>query len=150
SVHLGHFYLRRALRLLPAMFALVLVCCLYTLVTENRARFATTLDDALSVIFYYLNWRYLAVGPDLNILLGHTWSLSVEEQFYTLWPSVLVVLLALRVRRRWVILLVLAGTAIPPCLRVARWEGPECSWLYFRTDMRGDALFWGCLVALAV
>jgi peptidoglycan/LPS O-acetylase OafA/YrhL len=149
-IRLGRFYLRRALRLLPALLAVVLFCGLYTLATEGPTKVAITFDDALGVLGYYANWRFAFSGADHNVMLRHAWSLSVEEQFYTLWPVVLTLLLALRVRRRWVLAGVLAGIAVPAALRIVLWQRREALHLYIRTDMRADALFGGALVALAV
>jgi peptidoglycan/LPS O-acetylase OafA/YrhL len=149
-IHLGRFYLRRVLRLLPALLAVVLSCCLYTLATESPVKVAATLDDALGVIGYYANWHFYFSRADHNDMLRHAWSLSVEEQFYTLWPALLTLLLALRVRRRWLVVGVLAGIVVPAALRIVLWQGRGSIRLYIRTDTRADALFCGALVALAV
>ena len=149
-IRLGRFYLRRGLRLLPVMLAVVLACCLYALATESSAQVAATFDDALGVVCYCANWRLAFSKVPHNVMLAHTWSLSVEEQFYTLWPVLLALLLALRVRRRWVLGGVLAGIVVPAALRIALWHGRASIALYFRTDTRADALCCGALVALAV
>jgi len=77
-----NFYVRRALRLLPALVAVVAVVVVVSRVTGiDRTIIGTTAPAAL---FYYANWQS-AAGDKMG-LLAHTWSLSVEEQFYLVWP----------------------------------------------------------------
>src|ERR1051325_10642153 len=81
GIRFRRFYLRRARRLLPAVFvALVLVLALWPWLGKG-ARFVSILPP---VIFYYVNWC-IAFGREIPAL-PHFWSLSTEEQFYLLWP----------------------------------------------------------------
>src|SRR5580700_5174732 len=57
GINLGRFYLRRALRLLPAMFALLGVCVAYAYFTESSSAFSRTLVDARAVLLYFYNWH---------------------------------------------------------------------------------------------
>jgi peptidoglycan/LPS O-acetylase OafA/YrhL len=155
AISLPRFYGRRALRLLPAFFALLVACSLATWLfspPEERAAFRKELAVAAC---YVANWQgLLRVGMPS---LGHTWSLSVEEQFYVLWPLTLLVLLRLGARRRHVILLVGAGIIVSAAVRVVlyrlhRAPGPEKEANIFRLytglDTRADALLVGCLLGL--
>jgi peptidoglycan/LPS O-acetylase OafA/YrhL len=81
------FYLRRALRLLPAYLAVVLAAVLADLVIDSGG----TLKGAVFSFFYVANWAVGGLGAGLGAL-GHTWSLSIEEQFYIVWPALLVLL----------------------------------------------------------
>jgi peptidoglycan/LPS O-acetylase OafA/YrhL len=86
------FYRRRALRLLPAYFAVVAACVVLEFVDDMGG----TLKGAVGGFFYMANWLAAAnqgLGP-----LYHTWSLSVEEQFYLIWPALLALILR---RYRW-------------------------------------------------
>jgi peptidoglycan/LPS O-acetylase OafA/YrhL len=79
SISFARFYGRRALRLLPAFGVVVVVTTLIGL---------ATLGEALRASSYLANWWLSAnqwLGP-----LSHTWSLSIEEQFYVMWPLLLV------------------------------------------------------------
>jgi peptidoglycan/LPS O-acetylase OafA/YrhL len=82
------FYRRRALRLLPAYFAVVAVCVL----AEFVADFGGTFKGAAVSSIYVANWAIGATGVGLGTL-SHTWSLSIEEQFYLIWPALLMFLL---------------------------------------------------------
>jgi len=93
-VRYGQFYLRRARRLLPALF-LVLAACLVLSATVARDVAHSTIRDVPGALAYVSNWWMLGQEQsyfDLigrGNLLGHLWSLAVEEQFYLIWPLLL-------------------------------------------------------------
>ena len=93
-ISLRRFWGRRARRLLPALFLLLVVVGLYNLVVTNQVdadRFAT---DGLAALFYVANWHFITSGQSYiqQFLhqaaspLRHMWSLAIEEQFYLVWP----------------------------------------------------------------
>ena len=143
SVDIARFYLRRGLRLLPALVVYVVVISALTFGTKPDV-----IEDAAASLFYVANW-IRAAGERMEYL-DHIWSLSIEEQFYLVWPVALVLLLTVARRR----LLVLAGgllglAALVVVERIALWTGPESvSRLYFSTDTRADGLLVGCALAL--
>jgi peptidoglycan/LPS O-acetylase OafA/YrhL len=144
SMALRAFYARRALRLLPALFALMATILLLPGVFYSAER---PWRDALIAAAYATNW-VRAFGGDIRFF-AHTWSLTIEEQFYVIWPLLLLALLKLRVRRREILFLVVLGIAVPAVLRVALWHGPmSVKRLYYGFDTRFDSLLLGCLVAL--
>jgi peptidoglycan/LPS O-acetylase OafA/YrhL len=143
---LARFYGRRATRLLPAL-ALFLVGHIVWVVTTDFP--ITRGDEAKSLLFIVLylgNWSH-KLGSGLLFGLGHLWSLSVEEQFYLVWPCVLLV-----VRRRPSLLraVIALGIVTAIVVRIALWSG-EGSWIqiFSRTDARMDALLIGAALALA-
>ncbi len=92
---LGEFWLRRARRLLPALFLMLAVVTVWVSVAD-RSRLPGLRGEVLSAVAYVNNWwqisqhasyfsRFSAPNP-----LSHLWSLAVEEQFYLLWPWLLV------------------------------------------------------------
>jgi peptidoglycan/LPS O-acetylase OafA/YrhL len=97
-VSFGNFYARRALRLLPAIVAVVCVVYLASRITAvDASRIQVSIP---STLFYYANWARSA-GNNLG-MLSHTWSLSIEEQFYLIWP--LIFWVAFRQWRAWGVL----------------------------------------------
>lgn len=94
-IDLKAFWLRRARRLLPALFFVLGTVALVTLAagaTEQRSRIA---GDGWSVLAYVSNWRFILGGENYwdqfsPSPLRHTWSLAIEEQFYLLWPLLVV------------------------------------------------------------
>jgi peptidoglycan/LPS O-acetylase OafA/YrhL len=87
------FYSRRAARLLPAALAVLLVSLLATLIWLPVTAQSASLNDIAAACLYVLNWRlilkdtsYFADHTHASIVL-HYWSLSIEEQFYFVWPA---------------------------------------------------------------
>jgi len=155
TVHIGRFYVKRALRLLPAMFVVVTACLLYSMATEAPEKLATTVGDTVSAILYYWNWRIVANFDhiqDHQRMIVHLWSLSVEEQFYIVWPSVVLGLVSSRLRPRSVLTLLGGAILLVYCLRIWMWHhytGNPGYPVYFRTDTRADTLLCGAFVAFA-
>jgi peptidoglycan/LPS O-acetylase OafA/YrhL len=137
SISLRRFYARRALRLLPALLLLLVVCGPFVGIAW-----------ILASLGYIANWllafQIFHVGP-----LSHVWSLSVEEQFYLVWPFTLLTLLRSGLMR-WVVFAVTAGLcAGSAALKIVSWS-EQNSWyrLYHGSDARADALLVGCVIAM--
>ncbi len=138
-LRLANFYARRARRLLPAaaLTLLVTVIASYWLLapveqrTIPKSAFATAVYTS-NIYFARAATDYLARGADTNPFL-HTWSLSVEEQFYLLWP--LLVLLALRFGRRGLIVTMIATfiSTLGLCLWMTHARQP---WAFFLSFSR--------------
>jgi peptidoglycan/LPS O-acetylase OafA/YrhL len=148
-ISLRAFYARRALRLFPALFAAVAVAVAYTTFAPGH-QLHRTADEAVASIFYWDNWYHgLHVGNPTILL--HTWSLSIEEQFYLVWPLLLVLALGLAALRTRLWLLPLAGAvaaALGRAVADLASSPPPLGRLYFGTDTRADALLIGCTLAL--
>jgi peptidoglycan/LPS O-acetylase OafA/YrhL len=166
TIHLGRFYLRRFLRLYPALVGVVLFVLVYTF-SVSPERFSNSLADSARVLLYYFNWYLVWLIPDTaaaTTYFTHLWSLSVEEQFYLIWPAALIFLLYLRISNRTMWWILLATIAVPSIARIAVWHlyHPHWwshslpwshympLWIYFRTDLRIDALMWGVMLAWAI
>src|SRR5262245_51790762 len=93
------FYARRALRLLPALVVFVAVWLAVLYATLEPRFWAFVTGFGLAVLFYVANWVGIWVLP-LGVF-GHTWSLAIEEQFYVLWPLVILAVVRLCVRPPW-------------------------------------------------
>jgi peptidoglycan/LPS O-acetylase OafA/YrhL len=148
TISLRLFYARRALRLLPALIVLVVVCVGALLATVPAEYGPLVLHEAAAVLFYVANWAWVIDLP-LGVL-SHTWSLGIEEQFYLLWPCVLLVMLrAISPRRAFGTILVLAGAG-------AAWRqalvlaGARVEHLQRGLDTHGDPLLIGCALSLGL
>jgi peptidoglycan/LPS O-acetylase OafA/YrhL len=139
-VSLRAFYARRVRRLAPALLALL--GFLAVVQALSGAHLAPLLPTAL----LYANWK-AAAGATLGVL-NPTWSLSIEEQFYLLWP--LVLLLSLRSRRAAVVVTV-AGILASTTMRFWIAAGPDDGLrVYYGTDTQAASLLVGCLLALVM
>ena len=155
SISFRKFYMRRALRLLPALVVLAITCDFATVIIARlywppEAFVPVVFGMAyasLVALFYVTNWVMIS-GQTLWIL-GHTWSLSIEEQFYVLWPLCLLALLKW-IRHRGLILSFLTlGIAASLILRIAlvRAHAPVTR-VFVGLDTRFDELLIGCMVGV--
>ncbi len=130
NISIGRFYFRRAMRLFPAAYALIIVVVLLA----EKHLLDLHHPDLIFALTYTMNYQDVKGWQ-----LGHLWSLAIEEQFYLLWPFLLVVLRPARSIR---LLLILLGIA--PFLRMlAPYVTPAFNFLIW-----SDALATGCLLAL--
>ena len=145
QVFFGRFYGRRALRLLPALYFMLLCHATYTLLTDQP--WGPERESIKAAVLYYFNWLIVTDLNDVVAGLNHLWSLAVEEQFYVIWPAVLVGLLTLG--RKAVIAGVIAGGIVLVAVHRTRlWEdGTTWLELVVRTDTRADGLLIGALLA---
>jgi len=97
------FYTRRALRLLPALFAMLLLVTVVVALIAPRDVQEATWRGTVVTLLYAANWQKVFSSQSVG-LLGHTWSLSIEEQFYVLWPPLLLLLLRHRLSLHWLTL----------------------------------------------
>ena len=142
-INLRRFYTRRALRLFPAVAALVVVVLVASMLTDH----SLSPMAVVPVLLYCTNWT-LAFGQTPNVL-SHTWSLAVEEQFYLLWPLV-VIFIARWVRwRSWLLVFCAIGIIYSIVSRIVHWDGSAGHMrVYMGSDGRVDALLLGCALAL--
>ena len=104
-IKLAAFWLRRARRLLPALVVVLVVVSLVVRFAYPVGLYPDFRMSALSALFYFSNWWQIAVSGNYFVATGavspltHTWSLAVEEQFYLVWP--LVVLAVLHLGKRF-------------------------------------------------
>ena len=149
GISLRGFYVRRAFRILPAAFGVL--CVLSILGVLGVLPIAPI--EIISSLFFFRNYVPLFIGDD-----GHGfytalfWSLAVEEHFYLMWPLLLSVSLRRGVAGRVAIGLAIAIAAWRRLDGHYRWvehalEVPHYMF-YVRTDIRLDALLWGCTLAL--
>lgn len=148
TISLRGFYARRVLRLAPALLLYLLVSLIVVWQTDP-AMFKSALKLVGFSLVYMTNWRMaFSSSPTLDPT-AIIWSLSIEEQFYVLWPPILFGLLFLKVKRRYLVTglaVVVLGVMVH---RYLLWnQGVNLHRLYYGTDSRADAPLLGCLIAL--
>src|SRR5919199_3682700 len=156
TISLKNFWLRRARRLLPALYVLLVVTLAFAVVFLP-GEVAGLRGDVLAAVGYVTNW-YLIFGQESYFesvgrpsMLQHLWSLAVEEQFYLIWPVVLAVGLgvgATRLRRRRVLTVALLGAAASAlAMALLYTPGVDPSRVYYGTNTRATGLLFGAALA---
>ena len=156
-IDLGRFYARRARRLLPAALSALVGTAVLTVAFLPRARWAEIGGDLIASATYLVNWRLAGRSVDyLDVErapspLQHYWSLAVEEQFYLVWPVLLLGVLVVAAGRArvfrvlsWAVTLLLLGLSVWVS---QAWTGRDPS-AYFVTPTRVHELMLGAVVAL--
>jgi peptidoglycan/LPS O-acetylase OafA/YrhL len=160
-IRLGRFWLARARRLLPALFLMLVVVTAWVTVI-GPAQPSQFRDAVISAALYVNNWQQ--IFQDVSyfarfsapIPLNHLWSLAVEEQFYIVWPFLL--LLGVRlvhesplpsgIRPRLAGLTVLMGLASAILMAVLYHPTLDPSRVYYGTDTRASELLAGAALAM--
>lgn len=158
------FYARRARRILPAATVVLLATVAGASVLFSRPRAQDVLGDAIAAGFFGSNWRFAVDGTDYFEAGGpvsplqHYWSLSVEEQFYFVWPWVLLAVLSLASRLQstrtrsgmWAPLGVMLVIVVASLVWAFRESGSAPSIAYFSTFARAWELGVGALLAIGM
>jgi len=142
NISFRHFYIRRCARLMPALTLLFVAAIV---VVEFMPHHPFQLREVVFAGTYTMNWaRALNLGD--SGILGHTWSLACEEQFYLLWPPIL--LMTLKRRPNWA-----AGVAVALACASTMWgaglavTGATYARTYNGFDSRAVELLIGCAAA---
>lgn len=153
TINLKSFWVRRVRRLVPATITLVVVvatlCTIFNHVMLTKMR-----PDILPSLLFFNNWWQIFNNVSYFNALGdpspltHFWSLAIEEQFYVVWPVLLLVLLRLGARRK-VIRIVVGVLAVASALGMALLYDPavDVSRVYYGTDTRAFAMLLGAWLA---
>jgi peptidoglycan/LPS O-acetylase OafA/YrhL len=154
-ISLSGFYARRALRLLPALFLVLAAVAVYWELRTPSDQLSGLRGDALASLFYVSNWRFIATGQSYFAQFAtpspllHLWSLAIEEQFYLIWP--LIVIASMKVAhgsRRVLVGVCAVGIVTSGALMAALFDPVDASRAYYGTDARVHALLIGALFAL--
>jgi peptidoglycan/LPS O-acetylase OafA/YrhL len=155
-IDLRHFWMRRARRLLPALlFMLAIVIAVSSIFARDALSLLAT--DTPPVLGYFTNWwlifhhvsYFQSVGRPTLVL--HLWSLAVEEQFYLLWPVIVLLVVGHRGRTRrigWVALVGAVASSVWMALLFHSSGDP--SRVYFGTDTHAGGLLLGATLAVAL
>lgn len=154
--HLGRFWMRRARRLLPALWAMLAVVAAVLLCLPGDLRVNLS-RQMLGALTYSSNWVSIVAQDDYfdrtspSIFL-HLWSLAIEEQFYLVWPLIVLLLVTLFPRHRWgrsvaALVLALASAGFMAGLSLA---GADPNRLYYGTDTHAFGLLLGAALAFVL
>jgi peptidoglycan/LPS O-acetylase OafA/YrhL len=159
TIEIGIFYLKRARRLFPAVLALLIVCVLITEWWVKDAAWRTR-SDLLPALFYFSNWWQIFSEQSYfemsgrPALLQHLWSLAIEEQFYIVWPLLLLAVLRYFGQRALLftavaLALLSSGWMIYLSARYGYPQAQDPSRIYLGTDTHVAGLFLGAALAAA-
>lgn len=162
SVRLRWFYARRALRLFPALLVMLAAAALYAVLAPHPVATNGLTAGIVGSALYVSDFQAATGHVPVLGLVEHTWSLSIEEHFYLVWPVVLLLVL----RRRGsddrsgsrssrgagrLALVAAALTVVSAALPVLLWRGQtSVRRLYYAPDTRAQQLLIGCLLAVAL
>ena len=152
AIDLGNFWLRRARRLLPALFVVIAVTTLVALIFLPD-EVASLRGDVLSALAYVTNWNFIFAQKSYFEALGrpslvqHLWSLAVEEQFYLVWPLLFIGGMKVFGRKRFPIVVVAGVVASVVLMWVLYVPGGDPSRVYYGTDTRASGILIGCALA---
>lgn len=150
------FWGRRARRLLPALLAMVAAVAVTAPGLLPSAELPPLRTDAWATLLYVNNWQMISNGGDYFAVTAapspfeHTWSLAIEEQFYLVWPVLLVVLVRWRKPRRRLLLACLVGVVASTVALGRLYDPGNPGRAYYGTDTRGASLLVGAAVAVVL
>ena len=163
-INLLSFWARRARRLLPALFVVLGAVLVYAAFVASSLGLDKVRGDVVSSVFYVANWRFVLSGQ--SYFSGftepspvlHLWSLAVEEQFYLIWPPVVLGVLWLarrRVRATGAVVAVgvvaLLGAVGSAILMASLYvQGRDPSRVYYGSDTRAQAMLIGAALSVIV
>lgn len=151
---LDTFWLRRARRLLPALFLMLAMVTVWVAVFDS-SQLDQVRRQVISAAFYFANWSTIVHGGSYFARFGaplpldHLWSLSIEEQFYLVWPWLLVLFVWLAHSRRELLLLTI-GLAVASAVGMGLLFHPgyDPTRAYEGTDARAFTLLIGAALAI--
>ena len=164
AIDLLAFWARRARRLLPALFVVLGAVVVYAAFVASPLGLDRLRGDVVATLGYGANWRFILSGQSYFSSFTtpspvlHMWSLAVEEQFYLIWPLVVIGVLWLARRRLSMTRAILAvgvvagvGAVVSAIEMTALYvPGGDPSRVYYGTDTRAQAMLVGAVLAVVV
>ena len=154
AIRLRGFWGRRFRRLIPALMLMLAVVAVFVRVAGPDTLDRSVRQQGLAALFYVANWKLVFDGVSYGALnsarspLLHLWSLGIEEQFYVVWPLVLLALFRTAAGRRHALKVAVAGALGSAALMAVLYRpGTDPLRLYYGTDTRAQALLLGAAAA---
>lgn len=157
TIVLKAFWIRRARRLFPALLSLLPAVALYCWLLAKPDELARVRGDAIAALAYVQNWRAIFAKTSYWELfaapspLEHTWSLSIEEQFYVVWPILVMVVVSRArtpARGRVAVLAVSLLLALASAVAmILLFDPAKTSRAYLGTDTRATSILGGAILA---
>jgi peptidoglycan/LPS O-acetylase OafA/YrhL len=148
TINLGHFWLRRALRILPPLYLVLLAAGLMALVVYPPG---TVYGPAIAAqLLFYANYWYIYGGHPQIPGTAVVWSLAVEETFYLLFPLLYLAMQRHSVSRKhqaWLLWGLCTAVLSWRCVLVVAMHAPSVR-ILFGTDSRIDSILFGCALAV--
>jgi peptidoglycan/LPS O-acetylase OafA/YrhL len=146
-INIASFYRRRALRLFPALAVFLFVCAVVSLPPSAAYR-SPTLSAIPFSVFYSFNWVQALKDPPFG-LVTHTWSLAIEEQFYLVWPLLVLLILRLGGRVRTLFAVALGAALLSAIWAHLLWvNGSGVARIYYGSDTGAVSLMFGCAAGI--
>jgi peptidoglycan/LPS O-acetylase OafA/YrhL len=155
-IRLGLFWSRRARRLLPGLLVMVLGVVILNAALVPAGTYPTLRSDSLSSLFYFANWHFIADGSNYFNQTGptppliHMWSLAVEEQFYLVWPLLVLGVFTLFRSRRVLLAVCVVGALASAAEMGALYSLADVNRVYYGTDTRAQSLLVGAALAVGL
>jgi len=153
TINLRKFWIGRFRRLVPAAYVMIMTTFVWVMLFQKEL-LNTLRGDALSSIFYSSNWWFIYHKLSYFDSFGspsplkNLWSLAIEEQFYLLWPIVLIVGLAIFKKHSKFANVIFIGAICSAILMAILYQpGSDPSRIYYGTDTRSFELLIGCWLA---
>jgi peptidoglycan/LPS O-acetylase OafA/YrhL len=155
-IRLGAFWARRARRLIPGLLLMLLGVAFFAAFLVPPDTYPSLRGDALSSLLYVANWHFIADGSNyfnqtaLTSPLTHMWSLAVEEQFYLVWPLVVLAVYKMWHSRRALLAVCLVGAAASATEMALLYSPANVNRVYYGTDTRAQSLLVGAALAVGL
>ncbi|UPW81300.1 acyltransferase family protein [Lysinibacillus sp. Ag94] len=153
TVSLGQFWIGRFRRLLPAAYVMIMTTFVWVMFF-NKELLNSLRGDAISSVFYSSNWWFIFHKLSYFDSFGspsplkNLWSLAIEEQFYLLWPILLIIgLYVFKKQSKLSIFVFIAALSSAVLMCMLYQPGQDPSRVYYGTDTRSFELLIGCWLA---
>lgn len=147
KISLKNFYIRRALRLAPALLIILFTIAVLSPFLYSHEQAINNYKSILISLFYSANW-VRAFHLHKMGFLNHTWSLSIEEQFYFIWPCCVIFMFKLCKSRKqmlvFVVFIAMGSWLLKIILTLYNYPSER---MYNGLDTRADSLLTGCILA---